>query len=258
MLMLHRPADGGTIVIGQPAHAWVSGQIARAWAEPFEPREEVCLAADQHDIAWVGWERSPERDPKTGLPYTFSALPRLRRLELWSGAATLLLPQSRYAALLVSLHGTLLVERFPPGGDEDVRRALADYLERERAFQARVLESLRGDPRYGAHATPEAVERNRELIFTWDGLSLALLHGVTGEKAAVGHTLAAVDGDPTRVTVSPWPFRQDEVTLSCDGRLLTETFADERELRRGLAKAAWTTIETRLSPREPASAGADP
>jgi hypothetical protein len=258
MLMLHRPADGGTIVIGQPAHAWVSGQIARAWAEPFEPREEVCLAADQHDIAWVGWERSPERDPKTGLPYTFSALPRLRRLELWSGAATLLLPQSRYAALLVSLHGTLLVERFPPGGDEDVRRALADYLERERAFQARVLESLRGDRRYGAHATPEAVERNRELIFTWDGLSLALLHGVTGEKAAVGHTLAAVDGDPTRVTVSPWPFRQDEVTLSCDGRLLTETFADERELRRGLAKAAWTTIETRLSPREPASAGADP
>ena len=256
--MLHRPADGGTIVIGQPAHAWVSGQIARAWAEPFQPREEVCLAADQHDIAWVGWERSPEWDPTTGLPYTFSALPRRRRLELWSGAATLLLPQSRYAALLVSLHGTLLVERFPPGGDEDVRRALADYLERERDFQARVLESLRGDRRYGAHATPEAVERNRELIFTWDGLSLALLHGVRGEKAAVGHTLAPLDGDPTRVTVSPWPFRRDEVTLSCDGRLLTETFADERELRRGLAKAAWTTIETRLSPREPVSAGADP
>ena len=134
--MLHRPDPAGTIAIGQPAHAWVSGQIARAWAEPFEPHEEVCLAADQHDIAWIGWERSPERDSETGLPYTFSRLPRLRRLELWSGAASLLLPQSRYAALLVSLHGTLLVERFPPEGDEDVQRALADYLERERNFQA--------------------------------------------------------------------------------------------------------------------------
>lgn len=246
--MLHRPDPAGTIAIGQPAHAWVSGQIARAWAEPFEPHEEVCLAVDQHDIAWIGWERSPERDPETGLPYTFSRLPRLRRLELWSGAASLLLPQSRYAALLVSLHGTLLVERFPPEGDEDVQRALTDYLEREHDFQARVLDSLRGDPRYGAHGTPEAVERNRELVFTWDGLSLALLHGVTREGNAVGHALTPVDGDPTRVTVSPWPFREDAVTLVCEGRLLTETYADEREMRRGLAKAPWTTIQTRLTP----------
>jgi hypothetical protein len=244
--MLHRPGDGGTIVIAQPAHAWVSGQIARAWAGPFRPHEEVCLAAEQHDIAWTDWERSPERDPQTGLPYTFSALPRVRRLELWSGAAALLLPQSRYAALLVSLHGTLLVERFPPVGGEDVQRVLDDYLERERDFQADVLESLRGDPRYGAHAAPGAVELNRELVFTWDGLSLALLHGIRAEKAAAGHTLVPVDGDPTRVAVSPWPFRADEVTLACEGRVLTAAYADERELRRGLAKAPWTTIETTL------------
>lgn len=246
--MLHRQSPDGTILIGQPAHAWLSGQLARAWAEHFEPRDEVCLAAEQHDIAWIGWERSPERDPETGLPYTFSALPRLRRLELWSGAAAQLLPQSRYAALLVSLHGTLLVERFPPAGDEDVRRALADYLEREHDFQARVTESLRGDPRYGAHSTVEAVERNRELIFTWDGLSLALLHGVVEERTAVGHTLRPVDGDPTRVTVDPWPFREDDVALVCEGRVVRKTFADERELRRGLAKAPWATIETRLAP----------
>jgi hypothetical protein len=246
--VLHRPSSEGTIAIGQPAHAWVSGQLARAWAEPFEPWEEVCLAADQHDIAWVGWERSPERDPETGLPYTFSALPRLRRVELWSGAAALLLPQSRYAALLVSLHGTLLVERFPPAGGEEVEQAFAAYLEREREFQARVLESLRGDPRYEPHSTPEAVERNRELVFTWDGLSLALLHGVTGEKSAVGHTLLAVDGDPLRVTVSPWPFRDAEVTVACEGRVLAGSYADAQDLRRGFAKAPWTTIETMLTP----------
>lgn len=246
--MLHRPSSEGTIVIGQPAHAWVSGQLARAWAEPFEPREEVCLAADQHDVAWVGWERSPERDPESGLPYTFSALPRLRRLELWSGAAALLLPQSRYAALLVSLHGTLLVERFPPAGGEEIERALDAYLERERDFQARVLESLRGDRRYGAHATPEAVERNRELIFAWDGLSLALLHGLVEEKTAVGHTLVPAGRDPEHVTVAPWPFRSESVTLACDGRLLTATYGDEGELRRGLAKAPWRTIETTLTP----------
>ena len=45
-----------------------------------------------------------------------------------------------------------------------------------------MLESLRGDPRYGAHATDEAVERNRDLLFDWDGLSLAFLHGVQGRS----------------------------------------------------------------------------
>jgi Protein of unknown function (DUF3891) len=246
--MLHRKTAEGTIVIGQPAHAWVSGQIARAWAEPFEPWEEVCLAADQHDIAWNVWERSPERDPETGLPYTFSALPRLRRLELWSGAAELLLPQSRYAALLVSLHGTLLVERFPPEGGEDVQRALAGYRERERDFQTRVLDTLRDDPRYGRHATADAVEQNRELIFAWDGLSLVLLHGITKARTAAGHELAPLDGNASRVTVSPWPFRDDEVNLACEGRLLTETYASDDDLRRGLARAPWRTIETRLVP----------
>ena len=246
--MLHRETQNGTVVIGQPAHAWVSGQLARAWAAPFDPREEVCLAAEQHDIAWTTWERAPELDPETGLPYTFSALPRLRRLELWSGAAALLLPQSRYAALLVSLHGTLLVERFPPGGGDDVQRALAAYLEQEHAFQARVLETLRGDPRYGAHATPEAVERNRDLVFDWDGLSLALLHGVEGEKRAGGRQLAAVGGDPARVAVSPWPFGDEQVTVACEGRVLAGRFSDARELRRGLAKAPWTTIVTTLLP----------
>jgi hypothetical protein len=244
--VLHRKTAEGTIVVGQPAHAWVSGQIARAWAERFEPWEEVCLAAEQHDIAWNAWERSPERDPETGLPYTFSALPRLRRLELWSGAGERLLPQSRYAALLVSLHGTLLVERFPPEGGEDVQRALAAYREHEREFQARVLDSLRGDPRYGRHATADAVERNRELIFAWDGLSLALVHGVGEKRTAAGHTLAPVDGNPEDVTVAPWPFHEDTVTVACEGRLLRETFADDRELQRGLAAAPWTTIETRL------------
>jgi hypothetical protein len=111
-----------------------------------------------------------------------------------------------------------------------------------------VLDTLRGDPRYRAHATPDAVERNRELIFTWDGLSLAIVHGVTGERNAVGHTLAARDGDPTRLTVAPWPFREDTVTVVCEGRLLTDTYADEQELRRGLAEAPWATVETRLEP----------
>ncbi|HSK15428.1 MAG TPA: DUF3891 family protein [Gaiellaceae bacterium] len=243
--MLLRREPDGTLAIGQPAHAWVAGQLARAWAEPFEPWEEVCLAAEQHDVGWAGWENAPELDPGTGLPYAFSALSPVRRLELWSGAAGLVLPQARYAALLVSLHGTLLVERFPPPGGAEVDEAAAAFLERERAFQERVLASLRADPAYAAYATPEAVAANRELVFLWDGLSLALLHGVTDQREVAGLALAPRDG---AVAVSPWPFRDGSLTLVCEGRLLAGPFAGKDEMRRALAEAPWRTLAVRLVP----------
>jgi hypothetical protein len=244
--MLLRSEPDGTLAIGQPAHALVAGQLARAWAEPFEPRAEVCLAAEQHDLGWAAWENAPELDPETGLPYSFGRLSPVRRLELWAGAAELVVSQSRYAALLVSLHGTLLVERFPPAGGLEVDGAAAAYLERERAFQERMLASLRGDPAYAAHATPEAVAANRELVFAWDGLSLALLHGVTEEREAAGLALSPRDG---AVAVSPWPFRDGRLTLVCEGRLLARTFAGQEEMRRALAVAPWRTLALRLVPR---------
>lgn len=249
--MLLREDPAGTVAVAQPAHAWVAGQLARAWAEPFEPWEEVCLAAEQHDVGWAAWEAAPELDPATGLPYAFSALPPVRRLALWTGAGELVLPQSRYAALLVSLHGTLLVERFPPRGGKDVQGAVAAYVERERAFQARVVASLRADPTYEPHATPAAVARNRELVFAWDGLSLALVHGVTEERSAAGYTLAPVGRDSGQVAVSPWPFRGGSLAVVCEGRALSGPCADDEELRRALAAAPWVTFATHLRPPSP-------
>ena len=246
--MLLRPTQEGTVVIGQPAHAWVAGQLARAWADDFAPWEEVCLAAEQHDVGWTSWEAAPERDPETGLPYSFRTLPPARRLGLWSGAAGALLSQSRYAALLVSLHGTLLVERFPPGGGAEVQTVVDTYLEGERAFQDRVVATLRADPAYAAHATEEAVAQNRELVFTWDGLSLAVSHGVTEELKAVGFTLAPVNGGPDRVAVEPWPFRAESVGLVVEGRLLEGPHADEDQLRGALERARWVTIRAELTP----------
>ena len=61
--MILRPdGDGGSVVaIGQASHAWLSGQLARAWgndafAAP-APREEVVLGALQHDIGMADWDR---------------------------------------------------------------------------------------------------------------------------------------------------------------------------------------------------------
>jgi hypothetical protein len=260
--MLHREDPAGLLVIGQPAHAWVSGQLARAWGNArfgeVAPWEEVCLGAEQHDNGWAAWEGAPTLNPRTGRPHTFIELPTLTHVGIWSPAAARVLPQSRYAALLVSLHGTGLYARHDYARDSPEEARMArDFLAQGHAFEERLLAALRDDPRYAPHATPEAVSRNRRLVGAWDGLSLALCMGLREPREfpnvpaagdATTLTLTPVGGDPTEIAVAPWPFRPEAVTLVCEGRRLPETFAHEGAMRAALARAPWVTIETRLRP----------
>ena len=112
--MLLRPEGEHVVAIGQASHAWLSGQLARAWGnerfDPPEPREEVCLAAEQHDVGMAEWDLAPTPDPETGRPKSFMEMELDDHLRLWSAAPRKLLTQSRYAALLVSMHGTALYE----------------------------------------------------------------------------------------------------------------------------------------------------
>jgi Protein of unknown function (DUF3891) len=66
--MLLRKDGPSVIAIPQPSHAWLSGQMARAWGHAHftapAPHEEVCLAAEQHDIGWQSWEEMPALVPR--------------------------------------------------------------------------------------------------------------------------------------------------------------------------------------------------
>ncbi len=149
--MLYRQEKQGKIAITQPMHAWVSGQLARAWGnEHFGevvPLEEVCLGAEQHDVGHTAWELAPTLNPQTGLSYSFLEIPRQLHVQLWSQAARCVLPQGRYAALLVSFHGTRLYQHYDAANDlPENAQAVQHYLAQERAFQEELLASLRCDP----------------------------------------------------------------------------------------------------------------
>ena len=62
--MMFRVEAERVLAISQPAHAWISGQLTREWVGPAS--EPLCLAAEQHDIAWLDWEAAPSFDPATG------------------------------------------------------------------------------------------------------------------------------------------------------------------------------------------------
>jgi len=264
--VLHRADPDGLLIVTQPAHAWVSGQLARAWGNarfgPVEPWEEVCLGAEQHDVGHVAWEAAPTLNPATGRPHSFLELPLDEHLRLWSGAGRLALTQGRYPALLVSLHGTGLYERRDLAAlPAEPAAAVRGFLERERGFQRWLVDSLRRDRRYAAHATDAALARNRRLVAAWDALSLALCHGLRERRtigpipSAEGETalwLAPDRGAADAVVVWPWPFGPAEVELVVEARRLPATFASEAAMRAALAEAPWVSLRVGLRPDEAA------
>lgn len=252
-MVLRRDGDS-TLAIGQPAHAWLSGQLARAWgndrfAAP-DPWEEVCLAAEQHDAGMADWDADPTLNPQTGLPYSFMEMPLDVHARLWSEAWMRVLPQSRYAAVLVSMHGESLYEmRDTERMEEREAGVVRGLIEGQREVQERLVASLRADPEAADAASDDALARNRRLIWIWDAFSLALCldwapHTLRGVPV---HGAERVDVELTpagerRVAVEPWPFRGRSLGVRCEGRRLAGGFADDGELRAALREAEWVTL----------------
>jgi uncharacterized protein DUF3891 len=256
--MLLRQDEAGTLAIGQPSHAWISGQLARAWGnEHFgsvEPFEEVCLAAEQHDVGWQMRDLEPSHNQETRLPYDFTQIPLDVHLELWTDGPRALLSQNRYAALLTSMHGWRLYQR------RDLDRlpaheaqAIRGYLAAQRSYQDDLIATLRDDPRMAPAVEEQRLERNSLLIWTWDYLSLALClrwspATAKGAPAASGKVDLEVTGDRDRgvLHIDPWPFAVSSLTVRCEGRRLNGQFDSELELREAFAQAPWETLELRL------------
>lgn len=254
--MLLREDNRGVLAIGQPAHAWLAGQLARAWGNdqfgPVEPHEDVCLAAEQHDIGWATRDLEPVFNPDTRLPQSFTEVPVEDHLPLFTDGPASLVSQGRYVSLLVSMHGRRLYERrdlvrLPADQAEAVKR----FLFGQKAFQARLIESLRGDPESARHAGDQQLERNSLLIWTWDYLSLALC--LDWAPATAKGVPTAADKADLELTaesgihrLDPWPFGAPALTVRCEGRRLTSRFDSESQLRDAFASAPWEMLELRL------------
>jgi hypothetical protein len=243
-LVLRRDGDGA-LAIGQPSHAWLSGQLARAWGGAIDRREETCLAAEQHDIGMAEWDLRPTLNRETGLPHSFMEMPLDTHLEIWSHAARKLMRQSSYAALLVSMHGTALYEmrdldRMDAGDADKVRRFMAERREEQDALLAALGE------------TRDGVSRNQRLVWTWDFMSLALCLDwppSTAERVPLAGGEGDVRMEPAgerSVALEPWPFEEGSLTVRCEGRRLGGGYADEAELHAALESAPPVALEWEL------------
>ena len=270
--MLYRIRDNDRICITQPTHAWVSGQMAQVWGNGEfglpTPYEAVCLGAEQHDIGWLPWEAAPTLNPETGYPHKFTEVAPAIHTKLWAGAKQLAMPMGRYVALLVSLHGTGLYERFTHWKQSpEATRVVVAFLQQEKQFQQALINRLSEDPAYAPYVTPAIVARNQKLVATLDALSLMICMGFMGERqfehvpTASGETTLTLrrlnaestsEGmidNPIQLTIEPWCFQTDEVSVVFEGRILKEQSTDEQTMRDHLLNAPWVTLTAILRPR---------
>jgi len=243
--MLIRPGDESALAIGQLSHSWLAGQLARAWGnERFggvDPREEIVLGAEQHDIGWALFDLEPRFNPDTGLPRSFLELTVDDHLAIWRDAPDHLLTQSLHAALVVSMHGSSLSELRAAGRPDDAEH-VRDHIDAEHARQAALRERL--------GVSEAQAERTRRQMWTWDGLSLALCHGW---RPFVARDVPTANGELVDVsladddTLDPWPFAAERVEVRCEARRLAARYDDQPAMLEGFAAAPVETVRFVLS-----------
>jgi hypothetical protein len=241
--MLVRLDDSGALCIGQLSHSWLSGQLARAWGNPrfgnVEPREEIALGAEQHDIGWAPFDVEPSFSEDTGLPRSFLEATVDQHLAIWRGAPDRLMSQSMHAALVVSMHGRSLSE-LRMRGAPDQSTALQAHVDEEKARQAQLCATL--------DISAAQAERTQRQMWTWDGLSLALCSGwrpfVAGDvPTADGLVPVELRDEPDGTsTLDPWPFGTDRVEVRCEARRLETRYPDESAMREAWERAKLVTL----------------
>jgi len=242
--VLVRVHDDCALAIGQLSHSWLSGQLARAWGNDRfiapEPREEIALGAQQHDLGWALFDLEPSWNEQSGLPRNFLELTLDEHLAIWRDAPDHLLSESLHAALVVSLHGRSLSELRAQVRPEQAT-AVAEHIDAERSRQARLCQTL--------GISPSQAKLIQRQMWTWDGLSLALCNGwqpFTAHDVPCHDGLLDVelrDAGEGSYTLDPWPFAADRVEVRCEARRLDPRYDSETAMRRAFATAPPVTLE---------------
>ena len=251
--MMFRSQSSGVLAISQPTHAWISGQILRAWNENLG--ETLLLAAEQHDVAWLDWETEPTFNPGAGRPHLFREVGAAMHAPMWTkGVQRARDAWGTHVALLVSRHGGVIYRRYIDRHrlNEADAAAAQNYLDAQAPIEGAWARALWLDA--------SRLEKETGLIAFADTLSLALcgeleapldLEAPNREGGVSRMRLAEPPAGSFDFVLSPWPFRTDELAVEGEARRLPDggRLADERAMRNWLASPDRTAFRARLTAR---------
>jgi len=251
MLFRERSSRARRWRFSQPAHAWISGQLLRAWNGNFA--EPLLLAAEQHDIGWMDWETAPSFNPATGRPHLFREIGASVHAPMWrrgGAAGARRLGIACGAADLAPWRGDLpALYRSSPRRPRPMRRR-----RRPSGRPGSDRGRMGARPRTGICGAEPGVA----LVAAVDTLSLALcgelktpleLEAPDGKGGFVTLRLAERPEHPFEFVLSPWPFRTAVVHGGRRGGGRSrppDALPMKRRCRRGCQRRNRVTFSARL------------
>lgn len=250
------------LAIGQTAHSWISGQLARAWGNKpfsgFQPFEQMCYAAEQHDIGFLEWESAPTLNQETGLPYTFEELPEEVHFGIWRTGISQLRPVCLYASLVVSLHFCNLCTRFHHRNPDGNQSASVAFLKEQGEYQETARRLLQSDPFLGKALEDDVLLYHRDLIATWDLFSLQLCRGrfkefklpdvPTSEGGKADILVRKIDSTQDLWEADPWPFNALSLATISEAKLIRGRFSDLSTMQTAIRDADRLSLRFRFQP----------
>jgi hypothetical protein len=221
MIRRDQPLPDGTpgwVLITQPAHAALAGDLAAAWGSPAVPppwpHEMVIDAVDCHDDGWQTWEESPEIDPEHGRPLSFLEMNHETAQAIWERSIAGVADLGPLAQYMVAMHFVILRRR----GESSHAGPGAGFVAE---YSAKSDEWLREWQTLSPENTPERAARALSHLQLFDALSLWLCcheqPQPTRFPTSDGPEIS-LEADGGVVHIHPWPFITDQRELQVSGR----------------------------------------
>lgn len=222
-----RAGDTEWLLISQVDHARLSGRLAAHWGAggvaPLVERDELLWAITHHDDGWSKWEASPDVEPESARPRSFTEMELDEGVEIWGSSITAAAQFGPLAGYVVAGHFCALLRRYDERWKRDerlaaeARRFLATYDSLMdgclRAWQAR-------SP---AGGTLERAQLALAQLQLFDSLSLWFccaeataadeMPTPSGPTIRLAPLSQSAGGEPLRVGMSPWPMTVDSLDL---------------------------------------------
>jgi hypothetical protein len=189
------------LLIPQPAHAVLAGEIAGRLTAFGELPPEIVRAIQMHDTGWAASDaqqiqRLRGEGGGKAVPVPFVAVPAAELIEAWTASIDMVESLTKVGALVVSRHFLHLA-----GQD----KAKQKFVQHEKSRQQRLA----------SHATPADLERWTAALQFCDVLSLYLVSGLAGpaEFSTTPNITMQKQGDKLQFT----PLTMQSGTLTIQG-----------------------------------------
>ncbi len=228
-------------------------RIAAVMAEQFggagfvtaAPLERSAHVVSIHDCGWAGPDKAPVVDSDKGRPRSFMETPGDESAAIWSGSIKgVAQTAGPFGGMVVSAHFSRMASMALDSTNrtDEERAAFKRFLDNQAQWQAEWRAALEGQ---SDSPTGASIEAAIALLQACDMFSIYTLIGsgnkiIQGDPCALGAggqdvTFQFTWPEPRTMTIAPWPFRQSELTIETQCRVIPQKeYASDQELQKAL------------------------